>query len=823
MAKRIEALNARLNQIHRDKTNLSFAVTVCIEGSVTHSSTASSSPCETASLYFEYEITGIEEDTKLLKQWLTEPTLKGLHVFAICGMGGIGKTTLAQKVCDEGDIKSYFENRIIWTFVSRDFNGNDLLKQIITSVGGRCDEAEMSLLSSENGWSLLRKVVSQGRDVEEIESLKDVGTRIIEKCKGLPLAIKVIGGVLKGKERNKNAWEVILSNDLWSNSIDNPSEIMSALLLSYMDLPPHLKPCFLYCSLFPEDWKIHQKDLIRMWMAEGFVEDEGKAEEYYVELVMRSLLQQAYDTKINYCKLHDHVRDMAVSMTKSQHLFGNQLQSLEVTSVKPRRLSITGNEEMMQLSEGIKKKQEENFRSFCVFRGWLISKFPVNNVFPKFKRLRVLHLIDSRIQNLPDSISEVTHLRYLSLNLDYKTELPDSLSSLEHLQTLNLYPNENIQKLPRDLPRLQSLRHLEGVGHVDMPAGIGALTNLRTLYGFKVNFKTHCNIKELQPLSLLRRLKIGGLDRVPNGVEAKKAALQKKTHLQFLKLACDESGVIHVEQEIKRIEEIFKELCPFQSLEELAIKNFIGRELPSWVPMMENLKCLKLDTMINVRRLPSVGQMPQLRALSIKNSNNIVILDSEFFFGEQGRCGGGGAAFPKLKYLRFNEMQMWKEWTTSGANDLVHHHIFPCLETVVLASCPELASLTTTGLERATNLTKLVLEHMDNLESFGDLKFLKKLNILKADRLEALYNLPRLQWLSIRLCPAFRDMANLNSASLKYIGIEVLSQENMEALNSLTSTNHIWLDISGKKGYVAKDGPYWPIIQHFSNVNVHVH
>ncbi|KAL9664312.1 hypothetical protein QQ045_019711 [Rhodiola kirilowii] len=94
---------------------------------------------------------------------------------------------------------------------------------------------------------------------------------------------------------------------------------MRVLSLSYTDLPYHLKPCYLYLNIFPEDHLIQKSRLIRLWIAEGFVRTkynmthEEVAESYLKEFVQRSLIQVA-DTLNEgiietYC-IHDLLRDV---------------------------------------------------------------------------------------------------------------------------------------------------------------------------------------------------------------------------------------------------------------------------------------------------------------------------------------------------------------------------------------------------------------------------------------------------------------------------------------------------------------------------------
>ncbi|URE37706.1 hypothetical protein MUK42_07855 [Musa troglodytarum] len=112
---------------------------------------------------------------------------------------------------------------------------------------------------------------------------------MVQKCDGLPLAIKVLAGVLRSK-RSTMEWERVLRSDLWRmKKLDE--KVPGVLYLSYEDLPSHLKQCFLHCSLFPDKADMYRRDLTRLWVAEGFTEENGElsmeeiAEDYFQDLI----------------------------------------------------------------------------------------------------------------------------------------------------------------------------------------------------------------------------------------------------------------------------------------------------------------------------------------------------------------------------------------------------------------------------------------------------------------------------------------------------------------------------------------------------------
>ncbi|XP_034684279.1 disease resistance protein RPM1-like isoform X1 [Vitis riparia] len=129
--------------------------------------------------------------------------------------------------------------------------------------------------------------------------LEEVSKSILQKCDGLPPEIIEIGRVLRSKPRQtKYEWKKLhdsLESELRSGG--GLSDIMRVLSASYKDLPYHLKYCFLYMSIFPENNPVKRRGLIRVWIAEGFVTEERDktleevGEEYLKELIGRSLIK----------------------------------------------------------------------------------------------------------------------------------------------------------------------------------------------------------------------------------------------------------------------------------------------------------------------------------------------------------------------------------------------------------------------------------------------------------------------------------------------------------------------------------------------------
>ncbi|KAL0421959.1 UNVERIFIED_CONTAM: putative late blight resistance proteinR1A-10 [Sesamum latifolium] len=182
----------------------------------------------------------------------------------------------------------------------------------------------MSLLSPEASWDLLRETVF-GQEDGPCESEK-IGRAIAENCKGLPLAIVVVGGLLSRDIKGEN-WEHIAQDVNSAIARNDGDHFMEILSLSYNSLPHHLKPCFLYMGVFPEDYEIFVSQLIKLWVAEGFIKPrtpkslEELAEDYLSDLINRSLVEvrrRKHNGEIKTLIIHDMLRELCLRKAQDE-------------------------------------------------------------------------------------------------------------------------------------------------------------------------------------------------------------------------------------------------------------------------------------------------------------------------------------------------------------------------------------------------------------------------------------------------------------------------------------------------------------------------
>ncbi|GJN27061.1 hypothetical protein PR202_gb15044 [Eleusine coracana subsp. coracana] len=155
----------------------------------------------------------------------------------------------------------------------------------------------LGYLSDTDCWFVCQDAVLRGRDPSIIDdSLISIGKSVAAKCKGLPLAANAAGNLLSIAV-DRNHWKAVEQSDLWANEV--VGQTIPALRMSYDSLQKPSKRCFSYCSLFPKEYVFRKDKLVRLWLAQGFVEadNECRAEDiackYFDNLVEKFFLQRS--------------------------------------------------------------------------------------------------------------------------------------------------------------------------------------------------------------------------------------------------------------------------------------------------------------------------------------------------------------------------------------------------------------------------------------------------------------------------------------------------------------------------------------------------
>ncbi|XP_065018436.1 disease resistance protein RPM1 [Musa acuminata AAA Group] len=537
------------------------------------------------------------EQRKILFQLLTDET-STRTVISVWGMGGVGKTTMVDKVYGNQEIENRFDCKI-WVTVSKscriehsmrrilkelldadqsdhDSNGSSDLNRLQEDVCSILQEKryllilddvwsgelssyvqralpdnnrgsrivittrlnEVASTSEERHRLKLRKIEDEGQAFDlfcrEVfwhaddrrcpKHLETVGRNIVRKCQGLPLAIVAVARLMSLKGTTEAEWQRVYKKLSWEFA-NNPSldNLKHVLNLSYDDLPSYLKNCFLYCSVFP-DYKIKRKKLIRLWIAESFVQDretqtvEEVAEEFLEELVHRSMLhgvQRNSFGRVRRCGMHGLMRELTLPTARKENfsMVWKESESSGGLGCEARRLSVHD----YAANSALFHMDFSRIRSLLVFKHDSSLTTLLKTVSRNARYLRVVDLESADMDKVPDVFMDLINLHYLGLRKTKVKRLPDSIGRLRNLQTLDLRYTK-IEKLPKGISQLRKLRYLlalrlndrsrrsfEFVSHVKAPGGLG-LQNLTSLQHLDIAADEESSMRQLGYLTQLKVL-----------------------------------------------------------------------------------------------------------------------------------------------------------------------------------------------------------------------------------------------------------------------------------------------------------------------------
>jgi hypothetical protein len=234
-------------------------------------------------------------------------------------------------------------------------NGNNIIvttrSNKVAQIMETIPRHELKKLSEDECWFIFKKKAFANERIPLTPDLEAIGRKIAKRCGGVPLAARVLGGMMCFKE-DKSEWLSIQNSKTW-DSMDDNNGVFPILKLSFDHLPtPSLKQCFAYCSIFPKDFVIEKKLLVQHWMAEGFLQPsqrnfstmEDIGNKYFDFLLANSLFQDLkkdFYGDIRSCKMHDLVHDLALSISKSETLNLEGNLGDDVSHI--RRLSLISN------------------------------------------------------------------------------------------------------------------------------------------------------------------------------------------------------------------------------------------------------------------------------------------------------------------------------------------------------------------------------------------------------------------------------------------------------------------------------------------------
>ncbi|XP_042449236.1 putative disease resistance protein RGA1 [Zingiber officinale] len=865
--KRLNKIQKKLDDIYADMERMCQSLQVDASDGQYQSDLASTTR-ETSSLLIS-KVLGREEEQQRIIELLLRSTDESasdngssFSVIPLVGIGGVGKTTLAQLVYKDEEIQNHFAHKI-WICVSENFNVQRLTKEMIESVTEtehsshmkldvlqnilkREIASKMILLVLDNVWnedeeewrklcspfmyaaagskvivttrslSIANKIGSVEAIVlgdlgeisfwelfkqcafgpskpEEHPELVEIGRSIASKLKGLPLAAKTVGNLLRSN-MNPHHWRSIMKSEVWELQQNNKNDIIPVLQLSYQYLSAPLKRCFAFCSLFQKDYKFSKLELTRMWMAEGFVVAQGNqrmedvASQYFHELVNMSLFQQETSSSLeHYFVMHDLIHDLTQSVSVDETIRMDNGKSNKISTTLRHLAVETGFIETKELRSRFKKLHS----LFCQH-----LKSPPLDFIEKIRSIRVLVLSHCRLHMLPTSVGELVHLRYLDISNNEIEKLPESLCKLYNLQTLKANYNWLGISFP-DIIQLVNLRHLdvdnEVLGMIKM---IGRLTSLQELYNFHAQKEVGFKITELSGLKQLHgKLRITNLENVESKEEAEKAQMKNKEYLDALELRWGFDSKLD-DNKLVVMEEVLEGLQPHESLKRLKIRRYCGATSPSWMKKEElsNLEILKLSYCKSWKDISCTALLPHLKVFHIESS----MWFSKSCFEV---CGSRESKlFPMLEELQLRKMNASEELPNLGR--------FPCLKVVRMTEIESLKHIDFAASGATKNalfpmLEELELRDMPALEEISNLGHFPRLRFFRMIGMPLLKHIglasidatendlfPMLEELQLMDLPVLEELPDLGSLpclkSLRIIRMSMLKHIIDFAFSSAT-------------------------------------
>uniref|UniRef100_A0ACD5ZPN6 Uncharacterized protein n=1 Tax=Avena sativa TaxID=4498 RepID=A0ACD5ZPN6_AVESA len=420
-----------------------------------------------------------------------------------------------------------------------------------------------------------------------------------------------------------------------------------AFLLSYQHLHPDIRRCIEYCSIFPKGFKLRLVELVRMWIAQGFVktscatEDmEDVAEGYIQELVSCSFLQPMETSSgTDCCTINDVLHDILdkvapkcfrIENGRWSRSYRREREAWEGDVPRDVQHLFIVNYDAKLITEKILGL--ENLLTLIVYSSiWpeQVEKEVIESIFKELPELRVLAISFSQEHflchdfSVPQSISELRHLRYFTFRTECRRTviLPSTLNKLQHIQFLDFGDCDNVEFNFADLI---NLCHLSCGSQVKL-SNICKLTSLQTLpSGFEVRNEHGYELKQLRNLNkLCGRLEIIGLGNARSKEEAVEANLASKERITELVLSWDEDGDTRCNSpEVEA--EVLEGLCPPVGLETLNVRDYEGSRYPDWMVGKQNGGPRNLQQLVFMRcgqlgglAPPLVEAFPQLRVLQL--------------------------------------------------------------------------------------------------------------------------------------------------------------------------------------------------------------
>ncbi|CAN7101788.1 unnamed protein product [Brassica rapa subsp. narinosa] len=596
-------------------------------------------------------------------------------------------------------------------------------KMILTSRNGgvglhadpTCFAFTPTILTPEESWELCEQIALSRRDKTEFsvdKELEDTGKKMVKYCGGLPLAVKVLGGLLANKEYTVEEWKRVYDNiqtQIIRSDDKKQDSVYRVLSLSYEDLPMHLKHCFLCLAYFPEDYKINVGHLYYLWAAEGIITSScdgptirESGEEYMEELIRRNMViveKNIMSWGWDYCQMHDMMREVCLSKAKEENFLQvikapTSTSTVNAHTRESRRLVVHGGNALNLLG----RKSNKKARSVL---GFGLDSNLWKQSAQGFRNLQLLRVLDLCLQSdseaefkvrIPSSIGNLIHLRFLSLNVTTGSHLPSSLRNLKLLLYLELSSRGKVY-VPNIFKEMVELRFLFLPVYMKNKTKLelGNLVNLELLGCFQLKSGS---ITDLRGMTRLRTLQVIFEGRYTSE-KIIASSLRELRNLETLLLRSESDVAYEVDF-----------IWNFIHLTDLDMWMHMPRlpEYSRFPPKLARISLTKCR--MEEDPLPILEKLLHLQSVE---------LSFGAFVGRKMMCSKGG--FPQLHKLELIYLKELEEWEIEEGS-------MPCLRTLYINRCQKLKEIPE-GLKYIISLKELIISGMnkewnEKLESGGE-------------------------------------------------------------------------------------------------------
>ncbi|RVW93670.1 putative disease resistance protein RGA3 [Vitis vinifera] len=638
MESRVKGLMTRLENIAKEKVELELKEG---DGEKLSPKLPSSSLVDDSFVYGRGEIR--EELVKwLLSDKETAAANNVIDVMSIVGMGGSGKTTLAQLLYNDDRVKEHFHMKA-WVCVSTEFLLIGVTKSILEAIGCRpTSDHSLDLLQHQLKDNLgNKKFLLVLDDVWDVESLDwESWDRLRTPLHAAAQGSKIV--VTSRSETVAKVMRAIHTHQLGTLSPEDSWSLFTKLAF------PNGDPCA-YPQLEPIGREIVKK-------CQGL----PLAVKALGSLLYSKPERREWEDILNSKTWHSQTdHEILPSLRLSyQHLSLPVKRCFAYCSIFPKDYEFHKEKLiLLWMAEGLLHSGQSNRRMEEV--------------------------------DVPDSIHNLKQLRYLDFSTTMIKRLPESICCLCNLQTMMLSQCYDLLELPSKMGKLINLRYLDISGTKslkEMPNDIEQLKSLQRLPHFIVGQESGFRFGELWKLSEIRgRLEISKMENVVGVEDALQANMKDKKYLDELSLNWSHYRIGDYVRQSGATDDILNRLTPHPNLKKLSIGGYPGLTFPDWLgdESFSNLVSLQLSNCGNCSTLPPLGQLACLKRLEISDMKGVVGVGSEFYGNSSS---SHHPSFPSLQTLSFKKMYNWEKWLCCGGVC----GEFPCLQELSIRLCPKL-------------------------------------------------------------------------------------------------------------------------------------